>query len=42
MAGMKDILIHEYFDVDWFLTSKVVKHELPVIKQKLSEILSLD
>jgi len=40
MAGMRDILIHEYFDVDLSLTWKVVKQELPLIKKKLSEILS--
>lgn len=42
MAGMRDILIHEYFDVDLFLTWKVVKHEIPLIKKKLSVILSSD
>ena len=40
MAGMRDILIHEYFDVDLFLTWQVVKQELPVVEKKLSEILS--
>lgn len=39
MTGMRDILIHEYFDVDLFLTWQVVKHELPIVKKKLSEIL---
>jgi uncharacterized protein with HEPN domain len=42
MAGMRDILIHEYFDVDLFLTWKVVKHEIPLIKKRLSEIFSSD
>lgn len=40
IAGMRDILIHEYFDVDLLLTWKVVKHEIPLIKKKLSAILS--
>lgn len=40
IAGMRDILIHEYFDVDLVLTWKVVKQELPIIKKQLSEILS--
>lgn len=39
MAGMRDILIHEYFDVDLFLTWTVVQRELPVIKIKLQKIL---
>ena len=42
MAGMRDVLIHEYFDVDLFLTWKVVKQELPLVQKKLSEILSED
>lgn len=40
IAGMRDILIHEYFSVDLVLTWKVVKQELPYIKEKLSSILS--
>lgn len=38
IAGMRDILIHEYFDVDLALTWRVVKQELPQIKKKLSAI----
>lgn len=40
IAGMRDILIHEYFDVDLILTWKVVKKELKIIKRKISNILS--
>ncbi len=36
---MRDILIHEYFDVDLSLTWSVVKRELPTIKEKLQSIL---
>lgn len=39
MAGMRDILIHEYFDVDLSLTWSVVQRELPPIKKKLLAIL---
>jgi uncharacterized protein with HEPN domain len=39
MAGMRDILIHEYFDVDLGLTWKVVKNELPSIKKRLLDLL---
>lgn len=43
MAGMRDILIHEYFDVDLVLTWRVVKKEIPFIKNQLTTLLeSLD
>ena len=38
MAGMRDMLIHEYFDVDLSLTWSVVKRELPSVKDKLQVI----
>ncbi len=40
MAGMRDILIHEYFDVDLSLAWQVVKKELPALKKKLTKIVS--
>lgn len=42
MAGMRDVLIHEYFDVDLSLTWSVVKRELPSIKTKLQVLLSME
>lgn len=39
MAGMRDVLIHEYFDIDLSLTWAVVNKELPIVKEKLQEIL---
>lgn len=39
MAGMRDVLIHEYFDIDLDLTWTVVKRELPAIKEKLQVLL---
>ncbi len=40
IAGMRDILIHEYFDVDLVLTWRVVKQEIPLIKKKLTLIMA--
>ncbi len=40
MAGMRDVLIHEYFDIDLSLTWAVVKRELPPVKEKLQKLLS--
>lgn len=40
MAGIRDILIHEYFDIDLDLTWQVVKRELKPLKAKLQALLS--
>jgi uncharacterized protein with HEPN domain len=39
MAGIRDILIHEYFDVDLDLTWQVVQKELPALKENLARLL---
>jgi len=38
MAGMRDILIHQYVGVDLESTWDVVSIELPVLKGKIVEI----
>lgn len=39
IAGTRDKLIHEYFGVDLKLTFKIVKEDIPELKEKMAELL---
>jgi uncharacterized protein with HEPN domain len=42
MRGMRNKLIHEYFDVDWAMVWDTVKRDLPILKTQVESLLRLD
>ncbi|MDP3994349.1 MAG: DUF86 domain-containing protein [bacterium] len=40
IAGMRDKLIHDYFEVELDLAWEVVKRDLPVLKRQIEKIIS--
>jgi uncharacterized protein with HEPN domain len=38
MAGMRDKLIHDYIDVDYWIVWKAAKEDLPVLKKQLEKL----
>ena len=39
MAGMRDRLIHDYMGVNYFIVWDVVKNKIPVLHDKITEVL---
>jgi uncharacterized protein with HEPN domain len=42
MAGMRDKIIHDYFDVVYSIVWETVIHDLPLVKPQIREILDLE
>ena len=40
ISGLRDILIHEYFDVDLEIVWDIIKNKLPELKLKIEKIIS--
>ena len=39
MAGLRDVLIHDYMGIDLYIVWNVVQNELPQLKIKIMELL---
>lgn len=40
IAGMRDVLVHDYADIDTDMVWNVVKKDLPIIKQTVASLLT--
>lgn len=41
LAGTRDILIHDYFDVDLQITWDIIQKDLPKLEQNIKKILTV-
>ena len=38
MSGMRDVLVHRYFGIDWEIVQNVLEKEMPVLEETLNAI----
>ena len=41
-AGLRNVIVHEYFGIDVEVVWKVIERDLPALKQTVQEILALE
>ena len=39
IIGARNVLVHQYFGIDWDVVWKVVQSDLPILKRQIDEIL---
>ena len=39
IAGIRDILIHRYFNIDWDIVWDIIQHKIPELREKINKML---
>jgi uncharacterized protein with HEPN domain len=39
-AGLRNVIVHEYFGIDLAIVWNVIEHDLPALKKRVQEILA--
>jgi len=40
MAGLRDVIIHDYGNIDYIILWNVIRFEIPALKEKIEQLIN--